>query len=303
MIAALTLLACAGTPPEPRPPEPVDVPEVVPEPEPEPEPISLTVPSEPAHAAAALALAEQTVRDPAASAEVIAQHGHLQQRIYRLLASDKVMARATVAALPEEWREVAQANVDATYEIARTVKKLRSDLPPWRIIDPEPAETLMAEYKAAEAEFGVPWQVLAGVHLVETRLGRLSGTSHAGAAGPMQFMPGTWDAYGEGDINDTHDAIFAAGRYLEAMGAPGDLKKALWHYNHTDHYGNSVLGYASVMDKDPRAFHGYHGWQVYYRTVFGDIWLETGYARTERGPIPEYCAERGEPACPTIHDE
>jgi hypothetical protein len=144
--------------------------------------------------------------------------------------------------------------------------------------------------------------VLAGVHLVETRMGRLRGTSIAGARGPMQFMPKTWEAYGEGDIEDPRDAIFAAARYLKAMGAPGDLKKALWHYNHTDHYGNAVLAYADVMDEDEAAYRGYHAWQVYYRTVFGDIWLKTGYAQTERSPIPEYCASRGEPECPRIHD-
>jgi membrane-bound lytic murein transglycosylase B len=26
----------------------------------------------------------------------------------------------------------------------------------------------------------------------------------------MQFMPATWDAYGEGDIDDPRDAILAA---------------------------------------------------------------------------------------------
>lgn len=55
-----------------------------------------------------------------------------------------------------------------------------------------------------------------------------SAVSHAGATGPAQFMPGTWASAGaemsedgeiigppgSGDINDTKDAIPAAGRYL-----------------------------------------------------------------------------------------
>lgn len=47
-------------------------------------------------------------------------------------------------------------------------------------------------------------------------------------------MPATWDMYGEGDVNDTHDAILAAGRYLHAAGAPEKIAKAIWHYNHDD---------------------------------------------------------------------
>src|SRR3712207_4988278 len=68
------------------------------------------------------------------------------------------------------------------------------------------------------------------------------------AVGWMQFMPGTWRMYGV-DANDDKkkdpynpvDAIFAAARYLKAAGAPKDMRKAIFAYNHADWYVDSVL--------------------------------------------------------------
>jgi membrane-bound lytic murein transglycosylase B len=135
----------------------------------------------------------------------------------------------------------------------------------------------MGYYKAAEAEFGVHWSYLASINLIETRMGRIRGVSSAGALGPMQFMPATWAAYGEGDVNSDKDAIRAAARYLKASGAPGDMVKAIWHYNHSYKYVRAVMHYADVMRADPNAYRGYHQWQVYYLTSFGDILLPVGY--------------------------
>ena len=51
------------------------------------------------------------------------------------------------------------------------------------------------------------WEVLAAIMLVETRMGRIHSRSSAGAQGPMQFLPATWEAYGlGGDVHDAHDA-------------------------------------------------------------------------------------------------
>ena len=108
-------------------------------------------------------------------------------------------------------------------------------------------------------------------------MGRIRGRSTAGAQGPMQFMPATWDAYGRGDINDPADAIEAAARYLAASGAPQDMRGALWSYNHSDLYVDAVSAYAEVMKADPRAFRGYYHWQVYFRTPQGDVHLPEGY--------------------------
>src|SRR5439155_25427816 len=73
----------------------------------------------------------------------------------------------------------------------------------------------------------------------------------AGAIGWTQFMPATWtrygvDANGDGrrDPYTAADAIFAAARYLQASGAPGDWYGALFAYNHADWYVAEVLARA-----------------------------------------------------------
>jgi membrane-bound lytic murein transglycosylase MltF len=150
-------------------------------------------------------------------------------------------------------------------------------------VRPEPVDVLLDAYRDAEAEFGIPWQYLAAIHLVETRLGRIRGNSSSGAQGPMQFIPSTWEAFGEGDVNDNRDAILAAGRYLKAAGGPANMDKAIFAYNHDDGYVTAVKAYAQNMLDDPRAYDGYYQWQVYYRTVNGTVLLPEGY--TAGGPI------------------
>lgn len=108
-------------------------------------------------------------------------------------------------------------------------------------------------------------------------MGRIRGTSEAGAQGPMQFMPSTWAAYGEGDINSNRDSIAAAARYLQRNGAPGDMRRALYRYNNDYRYVDAVTIYAERMRADERAFWGYYQWQVYYVTMNGDVWLPEGY--------------------------
>jgi soluble lytic murein transglycosylase-like protein len=162
-------------------------------------------------------------------------------------------------------------------------------LPAWRIIDPLPEGTLRTYYGRAEARFGVPWEVLAAVNLVETGMGRIIGLSSAGAKGPMQFMPATWRAYGlGGDVWDPEDAIMGAANYLAANGAADGTKRgmrtALRRYNNSARYVRAVLHYAALMTADPLAYRGFHAWRIYYRTHLGDVLLPTGYA--SRRPVP-----------------
>jgi hypothetical protein len=118
----------------------------------------------------------------------------------------------------------------------------------------------------------------------------------------MQFMPETWSRYGlGGDVEDDRDAIFAAANYLSQMGWATDPRKAIWAYNNTDRYVNAILDFAKVMDADERAYRGFWGWQVYYRTVEGSIWLSPGYEEHARIPIEAWCKPRGEPHCPELH--
>jgi len=186
------------------------------------------------------ALAEQIERAETAIRSGDASLGHLQQVAYRALAEHPEWDAAVKAVLPAALHGVVDANVTAGRELRSLVRNPRPNLPAWRIVAPEPIDVLRGHYEAAEAEFGVPWEHLAAVHLTETRMGRIRGTSTAGAQGPMQFLPSTWEAYGEGDINDTGDAIRAAARYLKANGAPERMADALYRYNPTPKYVNAV---------------------------------------------------------------
>jgi Transglycosylase SLT domain len=104
---------------------------------------------------------------------------------------------------------------------------------------------------AEQYGFGEDWYVLAAVGKVESNHGENMGPSSAGAMGPMQFLPSTWetagvDGNGDGvaNIMDPRDAIPAAARYLEVGGAPRDWYRAIFTYNHADWYVAKVLGVA-----------------------------------------------------------
>lgn len=94
---------------------------------------------------------------------------------------------------------------------------------------PVPKQSSYEEvYKAAGAKYGVPWQVLYGLHYTETgfRDGAIFNGQGSGAQGPMQFMPGTWRAYGVdgdgdgvADINKATDAIHGAANFLAKHGS------------------------------------------------------------------------------------
>jgi membrane-bound lytic murein transglycosylase B len=206
--------------------------------------------------------------------------------ISRLERDDPLVHQAVIRKLvvTPAWRdevferagEAVRSEVEAGAEL-RALTPPRTELPPWTIVEPPPASELRAAYEAASKEFGVHWSFLASIHLCETRMGRIRGDSSAGAKGPMQFLPSTWDAYGEGDINDPHDAIRAAARYLVDHGAPSDMDRALFAYNHSDHYVRAITIYADLMRKEPSRYEDYHAWQVYYRTTKGDALLYEGW--------------------------
>ncbi|MBA2338412.1 MAG: lytic transglycosylase domain-containing protein, partial [Acidimicrobiia bacterium] len=176
----------------------------------------------------------------------------------------------------EPFRDAFELNLEAGTHLRRLTSP-QPGLPDWTIVAPPPLAQLREHYLAAETDTGVPWNVLAAIHLVETRFGRIQGDSHAGARGPMQFLPSTWEAYGAGDIDDPGDAIAAAARYLVDHGAPEDLAGALWAYNHSDLYVAAVLAHAAAIARHDHYLAVYHQWQVYYRTVDGDVLLEEGY--------------------------
>jgi cell wall-associated NlpC family hydrolase len=130
-------------------------------------------------------------------------------------------------------------------------------------------------YRQAGRAYGIPWEVLAGIGEVESDHGRStapgvhSGANSAGAAGPMQFgisgtAGNTWGGapihpatqhtggYGiDGDhdgvvnVYDPGDAIPSTANFLNAHGAPGNIRAALFAYNHSAQYVTLVLSWAA----------------------------------------------------------
>jgi hypothetical protein len=247
--------------------------------------------SDPAGLAHQLVLAETVLADPAATADELAAAAHLQQVVYRQLGRHPEWDAEVLARVPAELHETVALHAGARREFMAMHSRLPDTMPAWRIIDPEPADTLLAYYQEAEATFGVAWQYLAAINLVETGMGRIRGTSVAGAQGPMQFMPATWEAFGEGDVNSARDSIMAAARYLAHNGfAEGNVDGAVWNYNHSWHYVAGVKSYARLMELEARHFDSLHRWQIYYSTVAGDVWLPTGFELLERMPVDAYLA-------------
>lgn len=286
LASAVVLTACSGgeepaTTPVTRPsasaPSPTTTP-AAPAPE-----AGTSLPTTPTRSDAAalageLAQVDAILRDRGAAATEVQRAGELQQLAVRLLArAPERFVRAVTSRLRSPLARQTRDQVGAA-RLLLDLTDPQAKLPPWRIVQPPPPDELRAHYRAAQRRTGVDWTYLAAIHLVETRMGRIRGTSSAGAQGPMQFIPETWARYGAGgDVDDPGDAILAAARLLRDHGAPSDMARALWHYNPSDRYVGAVIGYARTMQDSPSAYRGYWHWRVLYRHQRGTYVLPVGY--------------------------
>lgn len=107
-------------------------------------------------------------------------------------------------------------------------------------------------YMDAGNKFGIPWQILYGIHVVET--GQRDGAidSGFGPQGPMQFLPATFASYatdgnGDGvtDINSAADSIYTAANYLAKHGS---IENGLKSYGNI---GDAVKRIASTRGWNP----------------------------------------------------
>jgi membrane-bound lytic murein transglycosylase B len=189
--------------------------------------------------------------------EVMSPALAVQKRV-RYLAKRKRAARATLAKLPShverQYRQLIRA--------ARSLRRLSGGGPrrKLKVGKPRPLAELIGHYEAAERRYGIAVEYLAAINLVETKFGRVKSKSTAGARGPMQFIPSTWRIYGRGNVHDPADAIPAAARLLRDHGAPGNYRRALYHYNPSRLYVDAVSRYAKEIAKDRYAMRFLYCW-------------------------------------------
>jgi peptidoglycan hydrolase CwlO-like protein len=191
------------------------------------------------------------------SAELRRREGALDRTIHKLGVS-KAQTEERLHELEADEKARISRNRAATGGGAvgkESELKLAHDRLVAETVVPIPGSAYMDLYRASARDYGYgpDWYILAAVGEVESDHGRNMGPSSAGAMGPMQFLPSTWetsgvDGNGDGvaNIMDPEDAIPAAAGYLKIGGAPHDWYGALYSYNHADWYVKKVLAVAEA---------------------------------------------------------
>jgi hypothetical protein len=219
---------------------------------------------------------------------------HEEQMLYRTIGRRPAWIPDVVAAVAPEHRQTVTLHLAARRAIAGIGHGGSggppTNVPAWAILEPLPLDRLEELYRSAEAETGIDWTFLAAINFIETGFGRIDGLSTAGAQGPMQFLPTTWEEVSDGDIHDPADAIPAAARYLVRRGGPGDMHRALRGYNNSDSYVAAVTHYANLFRSDPVALAATHAWEIHYSAADGDLWFPVGYREDEPVPVDVYLA-------------
>jgi hypothetical protein len=223
--------------------------------------------------------------------------GQRQQLLYRYLTTHSELDEPVLAALGDDIRPFVERIVRA-----RQLGQARSaanpspvppseSLPAWAVVEPLPADELLTDYRDAEAATGIAWYWLAAIHLQETRMGRIIGSSSAGAVGPMQFLPDTWARCCTGDPTVPRDAIVGAATYLYQSGGIADMQVALHEYNPNDSYVATVTAFAENMRDNPQLYNAYREWQVFYPSAVGTIRLPIGYDEPQPIDAAAYLAD------------
>jgi len=237
----------------------------------------------------------RSIKDP----EQLEVYGERQQRLYRMLAKEPDLfdqVSDIVAQEKPEYSLALENNVFARKELFSLTNSelVGNTVPAWNLVEPVSADTLIGYYKGAEEAYGVAWEHLAAINLVETKMGRIDGESWAGAQGPMQFMPATWNdcCKNMGDPTVPKDAINAAAKYLIDRGYKSKSPEvAIRGYNNSAKYVNAVTAYAEVIEDNPNTYYGYHTWGIYYLTSAGIVSLPVGYSEDEPVDIDEWLVD------------
>ena len=197
------------------------------------------------------------------------QAARVQQRqVYDLAGYDQV-ASSVLPLVPRTLQALLADSISALHSLY-----ILGGIDQYYLVNPHytlpysnaaPLSSLRAYYAEAHRLYGIDASYLASINFIESKFGRVNGPSSANALGPMQFLPGTWADYGQGgNIMDPHDAILAAARLLVHNGAPYNMRNAIWHYNNSFDYVDSVEAFARAYRSDP-------GWldRMYYWDTAG----------------------------------
>jgi hypothetical protein len=148
-------------------------------------------------------------------------------------------------------------NTSHVISLQPTTASAQTKLPVDTTVSSARPTTYLELYKASAARYcpGLSWTVLAAIGEVESGDGANVGPSSAGALGPMQFLPSTWQQWGTDGFGDTgtpnilnpYDAVPSAAEYLCAAGGNQggqSLYNAIFAYNHANWYVDEVLAIA-----------------------------------------------------------
>lgn len=161
------------------------------------------------------------------------------------------------------------------------------------IADIPPAYLLL--YQQAGLAFEIPWEILAAIGKLECDHGRhphpacwrQGAVNRAGAGGPMQFLAGTWAAYGIDADQDgladrwnPADAIVSAANYLAASGAPERMEAAIYAYNPSRRYLALVLAWSEHYQEAAASgcgFDDYAPSPIYSGANIGAVGFQNSY--------------------------
>lgn len=133
-------------------------------------------------------------------------------------------------------------------------------------------------YVAAGQQYGIPWQLLAGIGMEETWHGTYEGyekPNEFGAGGMMAWIKkyfAEFAAPSHPDWSSDEDQVYATANSFakrDAKKGPAQLKRAIWLYNHADWYVNDVLAYANYYAGKGGAEVGGGGCDATSSTAYG----------------------------------